>query len=147
MHQIDGYIGALETGYALEELKEWRVITAATPFVDHFITHVIFARDEMIEQHPELVGAFLAGWFETIAFIKANRDKAVEISAKVINVSPALAARAYDDQIGSFSTDGTFDAAAIATLKKSFIDMHLLKEIPDDKALFTTRFVPVKVDQ
>ena len=42
-HQIDGYIGALETGYALEEAKEWRVITDATPFVDQFITHVIFA--------------------------------------------------------------------------------------------------------
>ena len=28
-NQIDGYIGALETGYALEEQKEWRVITSA----------------------------------------------------------------------------------------------------------------------
>ena len=27
--QIDGYIGALEVGYALEEAKEWRVITSA----------------------------------------------------------------------------------------------------------------------
>ena len=47
-HQIDGYIGALETGYTLEEAKEWRVITTATPFVDHFITHVLFARNELI---------------------------------------------------------------------------------------------------
>ena len=30
--QIDGYIGALEVGYHLEENKEWRVITSATPF-------------------------------------------------------------------------------------------------------------------
>ena len=50
-HQIDGYIGALETGYKLEEAKEWRVITSATPFVDHFITHVLFARNELIEKH------------------------------------------------------------------------------------------------
>ena len=27
--QLDGYIGALESGYALEEQKEWRVITSA----------------------------------------------------------------------------------------------------------------------
>src|SRR5580700_1086243 len=111
-HQIDGYIGALESGYSLEEAKEWRVITAATPFVDRFITHVLFARDELIEKHPETVRAFLQGWFETIAFMKANKAKSVEISAKVINVSPEVAARVYDEQIGAFSTDGTFDAQA-----------------------------------
>jgi ABC-type nitrate/sulfonate/bicarbonate transport system substrate-binding protein len=144
-HQIDGYIGALETGYKLEEAKEWRVITTAAPFVDHFITHVIFARDELIEKHPETVRAFLQGWFETIAFMKANKAKAVEISAKVIDISPEVAARVYDEQIGYFSTDGTFDPQAVTTLKKSFIDMGLLKEIPDDKAMFTTQFVPVEV--
>lgn len=144
-HQLDGYIGALETGYALEEAKEWRVITTATPFVNHFITHVIFARDELIAKHPETVRAFLQGWFETIAFMKANKAKSVEISAKVINVSPAVAARVYDEQIGYFSTDGTFDPQAVETLKQSYIEMGLLKEIPDDKALFTTQFVPVTV--
>ena len=51
-HQIDGYIGSLEAGYKLEEAKEWRVITPATPFVGHFITHVILARDELIENIP-----------------------------------------------------------------------------------------------
>jgi NitT/TauT family transport system substrate-binding protein len=143
-HQIDGYIGALETGYMLEEAKEWRVITTATPFVDHFITHVLFARDELIQKQPDTVSAFLQGWFETIAYMKAHKDQAVEISSKVINISPAVAARAYDEQIGGFSTDGTFDPQAVATLKKSFIDMGLLKEVPADNVLFTTQFVPVK---
>ena len=117
-HQIDGYIGALETGYAFEEAKEWRVITTAAPFVDHFITHVLFARDELIEKHPETVRAFLKGWFETIAFMKANKEKSVEISAKVIDVSPAVAARVYDEQIGFFSTDGTFDPQAVAVAQE-----------------------------
>jgi len=143
-HQLDGYIGSLEIGYKLEEAKEWRVITTATPFVDHFITHVIFARDELIEKHPETVRAFLAGWFDTIAFMKANKTKAVEISAKVVDVSPAVAARAYDEQMPYFSTDGTFDPQAVASLKKSFIEMGLLNAAPDDKSLFTAEFVPVK---
>jgi NitT/TauT family transport system substrate-binding protein len=144
-HQIDGYIGALETGYMLEEAKEWRVISSAMPFVDHFITHVIFATDDLVAKHPDQVRAFLQGWFETIAYMKANKQKTVEISAKVINISPAVAARVYDEQIGGFSTDGTFDPQAVATLKQSFIQMGLLKEAPADDVLFTTQFVPVKV--
>ena len=143
--QIDGYIGALETGYMLEEEKEWRVITAATPFVDHFITHVLFARDELIAKNPDTVRAFLAGWFETIAFMKANKERSVEISAKVINITPAVAARVYDEQIGGFSTDGIFDPQGVATLRKSFSEMDLLKDVPPDNVLFTTQFVPVKV--
>jgi NitT/TauT family transport system substrate-binding protein len=142
--QIDGYIGALETGYALEEAKEWRVITTATPFVDDFITHVFFVRDDVIAKRPEAVRAFLKGWFETIAFMKANKDKTVEITSKVLNLSPAVISRAYDEQIPIFSTDGTFDPKAVVALKQSFIEMGLLKEMPDDKVMFTTQFVPVK---
>jgi ABC-type nitrate/sulfonate/bicarbonate transport system substrate-binding protein len=143
-NQIAGYIGSLESGYALEEQKEWRVITSATPFVEQFITHVFFARDELIQKRPEVVRAFLRGWMDTIAFMKANKDKTVEITSKVINVPPSVAARAYDEQIGVFSTDGTFDPKAVAALKASFIEMALLKEPPADDVMFTTQFVPVK---
>ncbi|MPZ56096.1 MAG: hypothetical protein GEU91_06260 [Rhizobiales bacterium] len=144
--QIDGYIGALEVGYALEEAKEWRVITTATPFVENFITHVFFVRESVIAERPQAVRAFLKGWFNTIAFMKANKDKTVEITAKVVNLKPSVISRAYDEQIGIFTTDGTFDPQAVAMLKKSFIEMGLLKEIPEDKVLFTTQFLPVKAD-
>jgi NitT/TauT family transport system substrate-binding protein len=142
--EIDGYIGALEIGYSLEDAKEWRVITSATPFVDHFITHVFFVREDVIAKRPQVVRAFLQGWQDTIAFMKANKDKAVAISAKIINVTPAVAARAFDEQIGIFSEDFTFDPRAVAVLKQSFIEMGLLKDIPDDKAMFTTQFLPVR---
>jgi ABC-type nitrate/sulfonate/bicarbonate transport system substrate-binding protein len=143
-NQIDGYIGSLETGYALEEQKEWRVISSADPFVDHFITHVFFVREEVIQKRPEVVRAFLRGWMDTIAYMKANKERTVEITSKVINITPSVAARAYDEQMSNFSLDGTFDPKAVAVLKQSFIEMGLLKEIPDDKVMFTTQFLPVK---
>jgi len=142
--QIDGYISSLESGYAFEEAKEWRVITTATPFVDHFITHVIFVREEVIEKRPQAVRGFLQGWFNTIAFMKADKAKAVEITAKVLDLSPAVIGRAYDEEVGIFSDDGVFDPKAVAVLKQSFIEMGLLKEIPEDKVMSTTRFLPVK---
>jgi NitT/TauT family transport system substrate-binding protein len=143
-NQIDGYIGALEVGISLEEAKEWRVITSATPFVDHFITHVFFVREDVIAKRPLAVKAFLQGWQDTIAFMKANKVKTVEITSKVIQVAPSVIERAYDQQIGIFSDDLSFDPRAIAVLKQSFIEMGLLKDIPEDKAMFTTQFLPVK---
>ena len=143
-NQIDGYIGALEIGISLEEAKEWRVITSATPFVDHFITHVFFVREDVIAQRPQAVKAFLQGWQDTIAFMKANKVKTVEITSKVIQVAPSVIDRAYDQQIDIFSDDLSFDPRAVAVLKQSFIEMGLLKDIPEDKAMFTTQFLPVK---
>jgi hypothetical protein len=52
--------------------------------------------------------------------------------------------RAYDQQIGIFSDDLSFDPRAVEVLKQSFIEMGLLKDIPEDKAMFTTQFLPVK---
>ena len=143
-NQIDGYIGALEIGISLEEAKEWRVITSAMPFVDHFITHVFFVREDVIAQRPQAVKAFLQGWQDTIAFMKANKVKTVEITSKVIQVAPSVIDRAYDQQIDIFSDDLSFDPRAVAVLKRSFIEMGLLKDIPEDKAMFTTQFLPVK---
>jgi len=143
-NQIDGYIGALEVGISLEEAKEWRVITSATPFVDHFITHVFFVREDVIAKRPQAVKAFLQSWQDTIAFMKANKVKTVEITSKVIQVAPSVIERAYDQQIGIFSDDLSFDPRAVAVLKQSFIEMGLLKDIPEDKAMFTTQFLPVK---
>jgi hypothetical protein len=79
--------------------------------------------------------------------MKANKEKTVEITSKVLNLSPSVIGRAYDEQIGIFSTDGTFDPKAVEVLKQSFLEMGLLKEIPEDKIMFTTQFLPVKAGQ
>ena len=143
--QLDGYIGALESGYELEEHKEWRVITSATPFVEDFITHVFFVREEVIAKRPRRGARVSAGWMETIAFMKANKDKTVEITSKVINVSPVGGQPApMTSRSRSSAPDGVFDPKAVEVLKESFIEMGLLKEKPDDKVMFTTQFVPVK---
>src|SRR5260370_10501495 len=77
--QIDAVVIALELGYALEAVKEWRVLAPLAPFAPDFHTHVIFARDELIAKKPQLIEQFLRGWFETIAFMRANRERTVEI--------------------------------------------------------------------
>jgi len=101
-------------------------------------------RNETIEKRPNVVRAYLKAWQDTIAFMKANKDKTVEITSKVINVSPSVISRAYDEQMSVFSEDGVCHPEALAVLKQSFIEMGLLKEIPQDNVMFTTQFLPVK---
>jgi NitT/TauT family transport system substrate-binding protein len=142
--QIDGVVIALELGYALEEAKEWRVLALLAPFAPDFHTHVIFARDEFIARKPQLVEQFLKGWFETIAFMRANRERTIEITAKVLNLDKTVIGRVYDEQIKIFTADGRFDPKALVVLRKSLVEMGLLQQEPADSAMFTTRFLPVK---
>jgi hypothetical protein len=77
--------------------------------------------------------------------MKTHKAETVAISAKVLGLSETVVSRVYDEQMGAFSADGTFDPQGVAVLKKSFIDMGLLKDTPDDKDMFTTQFLPVKL--
>ena len=142
--EIDAVMLAIEAAYPFEDVKEMRVLGTTAGFIDAFITHVIFARNDLIAKKPQLVRAFLQGWFATIADIRFDKDKAVTITARALNAAPSVIARTYDEEISMFSAVGTFEPKALAVLKQSFVEMGLLKEIPDDKAMFTTEFVPVR---
>jgi ABC-type nitrate/sulfonate/bicarbonate transport system substrate-binding protein len=142
--QIDGVVIALELGYALEAAKEWRVLAPLAPFAPDFHTHVIYARDDLIAKKPEVVERFLKGWFETIAFMRANKSKTVEITAKVLNLDQAVISRVYDEQIKIFTADGHFDPKALVVIRQSLVEMGILQQVPDDSVMFTTRFLPVK---
>ena len=143
-NQVAGVTTDSVTVYKFMEEGGGRILVKFAERVKDFHVHIIYASDKLMKENPKALRDFLAAWFETIAFMKANKDKTVEITSKVINVSPSVGARAYDEQIAIFSTDGTFDPKAVEVLKESFIEMGLLKEKPDDKVMFTTQFVPVR---
>jgi NitT/TauT family transport system substrate-binding protein len=142
--QIDAVVIALELGYALEQAREWRVLSPLAPFAPDFHTHVIFARDDLIANKPDRVERFLRAWFETIAFMRANKARSVEITAKVLNLEPTVIGRVYDEQIKIFTSDGRFDAKALVVLRQSLVEMGILQQVPHDAVMYTTRFVPVR---
>lgn len=143
--QVDSLILATEEGYQLEEKGQGRIVTNLGPYVKDFHTHVIFARDALIKDNPDLIQRFVNGWFTTIAWMKANREQTIDISTKVLHLSRSVLAHAYDDEIGMMSDDGVFDPKALAVLKPSLVEMGILDHEPKDEEMFTPKFVPAKV--
>lgn len=142
--QVDAMVGSAEAGYLLEERNAARVLLTFEKYAPKFHTHIVFARQQLVQDNPDLVGRFLKGVFASIAFMKSHREKTTEIATRVLKQSPAVMDRAYDKEISMFEDDGRFDPEAIAVLKQSFVDMGMLADKPADEQLFTTRFVPVK---
>ncbi|HVA13535.1 MAG TPA: ABC transporter substrate-binding protein [Stellaceae bacterium] len=143
-HQIDGMMAATEAGYTLEEKHQGRIIVGMEKYAPNFITHVVFARKQLVQQNPDLVRRFLKGFFASIAFMKANKAATSAVAESVLHQSPEVASKTYDYEIAMLENDGHFDPQAIDVLKQSFIDMGMLKDKPANDQLLTTQFLPVK---
>jgi NitT/TauT family transport system substrate-binding protein len=142
-HQVDGYMGSTENGYQLEDLGEARVLVGMERFAPHFITHVIFARRDLVAKDPELVRRFLKGFFGAIAYIRAHKDETTKIAIAVEHESPSVLDKAYDHELPMMQSDGAFDPEGLALIKQSFVEMHILDAAPPDDAILTRQFLPV----
>jgi ABC-type nitrate/sulfonate/bicarbonate transport system substrate-binding protein len=143
-NQVDGLMLATEVCYLLEKKNEGRIVVGVGEFVKDFHTHVMFAQNSLIKEKPELLQRFVNGWFETIAFMKANRDRTIDIATKVLRQDRDVMARTYDEEMPMMSDDGVFEPKAVAVIKDSLVEMKILEAIPKDEEMFTTRFVPPK---
>ena len=138
---IDGAIMDVGNAFELEKKGEGRILVSFTDITDFHI-HVIFAADKLIAEHPELVRAFLEGWFETIAFMRGNKAETVAIAAEVTSKDEDVTARVYDVIMPMFSDTGKFNSDALATLAKSYVELQLLPAEPEMAKLYTEEFLP-----
>ena len=141
-HQIDGMVTDLATAYRLQDAGQARIVTRFGQVVEHFIIHVIWARDALVKSDPDAVRNFLAGWFQTIAFMKANKAKTVEITAPVMNVSTEIAGKVYDELMPTFSTTGRFDREGLEVLADSFPELGIMSAKPDLSRYTTEKLLP-----
>lgn len=143
-HQADAMTGPPEVGYLLDSQHKGHVAFSLAQFAPHFHAHVIFARNYLIQNNPDLVERFLKGFFAGVAFMKTHKDETTRIAVKDLHNTPAIMSRIYDDLAPWLESDGHFDPQAIEVLKTSFVDMGILPQKPATDDILTTRFVPVK---
>jgi ABC-type nitrate/sulfonate/bicarbonate transport system substrate-binding protein len=106
-----------------------------------FIMHVIFASDKAIAEKPAALSAFLKGWFETIAFMRHNKEQSVAIAQTIMGTDKETTGAIYDELMPMFLDNGHFDAKALAVLGRSYVDMKILPSAPDMSKLYTEAFL------
>ena len=141
-NEVDGITLDLSTALKMQNDNHGKLLVKFGDYIKDFHLYVIFATDDLIAKRPQAVRAYLAGWYETIAWMKANKTEAVAIAARVQNVDPSIVAGTYDVMMPVFSTDGKFNDKALAVLARSFVELGLLDKEPDMKTLYTEAFLP-----
>jgi ABC-type nitrate/sulfonate/bicarbonate transport system substrate-binding protein len=139
---VDGMVTDVATSIRLKQQGIAHTIVHFGKVAPDFIIHAIFATDKMIKERPDDLHRFLAGWFETIAWMRRHKAETVKIVAPVMHQPADIVALNYDQVMPTFSLTGRFEKKALAVLARSFVEMHVLPRAPDMKKLYTERFLP-----
>jgi len=138
---IDAFVGNAQAGYVLEEKKQGLALVTFD-YLTTYITHILYASDALIKDHPKTVRDFIAAWFDIVEFARANKDETIRLSMPGTKLSRAVAAKTYDVQTPALSLTGRFEAQALNALAQSFIDLKLLDKLPPLSDLYTEKFLP-----
>jgi ABC-type nitrate/sulfonate/bicarbonate transport system substrate-binding protein len=141
-HQIDGTTTDSVTVEKFVESGNGRILVKFGDYFPDFTTSCIYASSALIESNPAALKAFLAGWFETIAYMRDHRPAILDATIKLIGMSPGVASAIYDDTMPTMSLDGRFNPKALDLLADSFVAMKLLPSKPDMAALLTEAYLP-----
>ncbi len=139
---VDAIVGT--TGQALVMQKEGRarIIVKAGDEIHNFIANMIYASEPMMKEHPDELRRFLAAWFDTMRFVKANKAETIRITEKDTKVPDDIAGAIYDAEAPTFFTDGHFDRAKLAVVKQALIDSGATDKMPPDDQLISEDYLP-----
>jgi ABC-type nitrate/sulfonate/bicarbonate transport system substrate-binding protein len=141
-NQIDGIVTESSTIFKLEEDGVGRILVRFGDRIKDFHVHVIFASRKLIDAHPDAVRAFLAGWLDSVQYMRDHRDATIDITQHVADVPRSVATRNYDELMPIFNPTGRFNPKALDVLARSFVDLGLFADAPDMTKLYTEAYLP-----
>ena len=141
-HQIDAMVTGTNVFLAFEEKQEARLVAPVSSWEGNVASGALYASNEIIAKNPEALRAFLAGWIETVDYMRAHKAETVKIESAVTHFSESVMSREYDLVIGMFTKECRFDAESLAALKSSFADLKLVDGDPDMSKLYTHEYLP-----
>jgi len=141
-HQIAAAPLDITTAVSLESQGQARIVVRFGKVIKNYINHVISARTEMIEKRPDDVKKFLAGWFESVAYLKAHKDESVALASRILKQPEAIVSRVYDESSPMLTDNGHFYQKGLETIRDSLVEMKILETKPDMSKLTTEKFLP-----
>jgi NitT/TauT family transport system substrate-binding protein len=141
-HLVDAAISTTALFLAMEETKEGRLIAPVSSFEGNVGSGALFASNKLISSNPDAIRAFVAGWIETVDYMRAHKAETVKLTSRINQFSENVMAREYDLTIGMHTKDCRFEPEALATLKRSFVEMKLTEGDPDMSKLYTEAYLP-----
>jgi len=77
-HLVDAYVDVTSLFLAMEANKTGRVLAPVSQYEGKLAVGTLYASKRLIDTDPNTVRAFVAGWIETIDFIRTHKAETVK---------------------------------------------------------------------
>lgn len=141
VRNIDAFVGNSQAGYLLESKKQG-IPLVTFGYLTTFITHILYASDTLIADHPKTVRDFIEAWFDTVKFARSHKNETLRLTMPKTKLPQEVAVKTYDVQTPVLSLTGQFDPQALNAVAESFIALRLLDKLPPLTDLYTEKFLP-----
>jgi ABC-type nitrate/sulfonate/bicarbonate transport system substrate-binding protein len=141
-HQVAAAPLDITTAVTLESEGQARIVVRFGKVITAYINHVITASNDVIAKRPDDVKKFLAGWFESVAYLKTHKAEEVQFAAQLLKKPEAIVSRVYDESSPMITDNGHFDPKGLAAIRDSLVEMNILDTPPDMSKLYTEKYLP-----
>ncbi len=141
-HTVDAVIDVAALAFTLEPQKVIRTLLQCSSYVKDFVMHATYASTDVVRTRQPALRAFLAGWFESTAYMRANKAETVRIASAATGMDAVAQAQEYALLAPLLSTDGRFSRPGLATIARSYVELGMLDAEPDLSKLCTEQFLP-----
>ena len=93
---IDADIFSTAEIFEMEEQHQGRLLADVADFTGNMAAGAIFATKDAMANRPDAIRAFLAGWLETVDYLRQHKDETIKAESKLTGLSPTVMAKDYD---------------------------------------------------
>jgi NitT/TauT family transport system substrate-binding protein len=140
-NNIDAISATLEGALLLEKAGSGKLLVKFGDIVHPFLTHMLLASDDLIASNPNALRRFIAGWFETVAWMNAHKEEGIRYSMEATKLPVDVSSKVYDAEMAMFFINGHFDPKDVAAVEHALIESGQLDTLPDTSKYLTEEFL------
>ncbi len=142
--QTQAFVWTLEGIFEVEKQGVGKYLMSFGDLFPDFTFEVIIGKTKILDERPEVVLAFLEGWYEAQAHVKANRAYTVDLLERRMETPKDIGGRVWDLDAKVLVDDGVFRESALRAAVQAAVDIGAIEEILPTDRLVDRRYQPVR---
>ena len=142
--QDSGFVWTVDGGLQMEQQSLGKIIWHADEIMPDLPFEVVIAQNKLISDNPTLIKNYVAALFDAIKFMKANKDQAVQLFSKDMQVPADIAGKVYDGDISAMSDSGAISPKGMQNLAQAITETKAVPSAPDPKTFYDSQFAGTK---
>ena len=114
---VDADISTTSLFLTMEEQKTGRILAPVDAVCRQSRRRCALCVEKLIDSNPDAVRAFVAGWIETVDYMRAHKAETVKIESEITGFPESVMSKEYDLTLDMYTKDCRFDAESLATLQ------------------------------